>query len=124
MRVVNNKKHSPILIGQNAEVRAKDFLQGNGLKFITNNYKCRYGEIDLIMHDKDSLVFVEVRMRRKSLYGRAAETVDQAKLTKLINAAEFYIQKRYSDKYVPHSRFDLVAIDGDKIEWINNLPIH
>lgn len=124
MRVVNNKKHSPILIGQHAEARAKDFLQGNGLKFITNNYKCRYGEIDLIMHDKDSLVFVEVRMRRKSLYGRAAETVDQAKLTKLINAAEFYIQKRYSDKYVPHSRFDLVAIDGDKIEWINNLPIH
>lgn len=124
MRVVNNKKHLPILIGQHAEARAKDFLQGKGLKFITNNYKCRYGEIDLIMHDKDSLVFVEVRMRRKSLYGRASETVDRVKLTKLINAAEFYIQKRYSDKYVPHSRFDLVAIDGDKIEWINNLPIH
>ncbi|MBE8182560.1 MAG: YraN family protein [Candidatus Portiera sp.] len=110
--------------GKFAEKQARKFLQSRGLSFITKNFKCQYGEIDLIMGDKNELVFVEVRMRSSRLYGDAAETVDKTKLTKLINSSEYYIQRNYADKQVPNSRMDLVAINGTKFEWIHNIQLN
>lgn len=124
MPIKNNQKNSSsIALGKNAENQARHFLQSQGLSFVAKNYKCRYGEIDLIMDDKSDLVFVEVRMRHSCLYGEAAETVDQTKLKKIINSSEHYIQMHYSDKNIPHSRVDLVAINGTNLEWIHNIQV-
>ncbi len=122
--VSNQRNISSIMRGKFAEKQARNFLQSRGLSFITKNFKCQYGEIDLIMGDKNELVFVEVRMRSSRLYGDAAETVDKTKLTKLINSSEYYIQRNYADKQVPNSRMDLVAINGTKFEWIHNIQLN
>ena len=64
------------LQGKKAEDVACSFLQRNGLSLVERNYHCRYGEIDLIMHDDDTLVFVEVRYRNSNKFGDAAESID------------------------------------------------
>ena len=70
------KKVTSNEIGQNAELLALQFLQSRGLKLIEKNFSSRHGEIDLIMSDKEGLVFVEVRFRKNTLFGTGAETVD------------------------------------------------
>jgi putative endonuclease len=65
--------------GDDAENLAGDFLQRAGLKLVTRNYRCRFGEIDLIAHDGKTLAFVEVRMRSSDRYGGAAATITAAK---------------------------------------------
>lgn len=125
-------KHQPssITLGKDAENQAKEFLQAQGLKFVASNYRCRFGEVDLIMDDTNNannanntgdLVFIEVRMRRSSLYGDAAATVDKTKLQKITNTIEYYMQKHYSAKNMPNPRLDLVAINGGKLEWLQNI---
>jgi putative endonuclease len=109
--------------GQNAEDSACTYLVKQGLKLITRNYQCRLGEIDLIMQDKESLVFVEVRFRRKQNFGTSSETVNYFKQKKLLRTARFYLQqKRLTDK-VP-CRFDVIAIADEathaNIDWIKN----
>ena len=64
---------------QQAELIAKRYLKNQGLRFLDANFSFRVGEIDLIMHDLDTTVFVEVRYRKNSLYGSALATIAQTK---------------------------------------------
>lgn len=107
--------------GQWAENTAKDHLQNRGLRFNESNYRCKLGEIDLIMQDKETLVFVEVRSRNNSRFGSGLESVNQYKQAKLIRAAKHYLQtKRLYDKC--QCRFDVVSVSkqDSAVEWIAN----
>jgi len=85
---------------------------------LKKNYRCRNGEIDLIMQDKDQLVFVEVRYRKCEKFRTAIETVDQSKINKLISTAQHYISRNQLG--IP-SRFDVVGFDASlKPNWISN----
>lgn len=112
---------STINTGKDAETRACCYLQAQGLQLVQRNYHSRRGEIDLIMQDKDSLVFIEVRYRRQSRFGSAAESVNRHKQSKLIACANHYIQT-YPERARQACRFDVVSIDGNmnSIDWIKN----
>ena len=105
--------------GRDAEERAAEYLQSHGLKLVARNYHCRFGEIDLVMRDGNTLVFVEVRARRSSAYGGAAASITAAKREKLLAAARHYLSGRSP---VPPCRFDAVLIEGEppRIEWLRN----
>lgn len=106
------------LMGKKAEDIACSFLVKNGLILITRNYHCRHGEIDLIMQDSDTLVFVEVRYRKNNTFGSAAESVNQTKQRKLIFSANHYLSKHPNDGDL---RFDVVALSPNQTpQWINN----
>jgi putative endonuclease len=105
--------------GQLAEDLAASYLKQHGLKLLSSNYRCRFGEIDLIMQDGQTLVFVEVRMRSNPNFGSAAESITPAKQKKLIVTAQHYMQQ-HGEK---HSRFDAVIMSSlsmDGIEWLRN----
>lgn len=106
--------------GLAAENAACDYLQKQGLHLVTRNYRCRMGEIDLIMRDDTDLIFVEVRYRKNDSHGGGLQSVNSSKQTKLIRAASFYLQqKRLMDNTA--CRFDVVAINASaSIEWIKN----
>jgi len=107
-------------VGQRHERQARQFLEKKGLRYITSNFSCRLGEIDLIMQDRDTLAFIEVRYRRTSQYGSPADTVDIHKQRKLIRAAEYYLQITGIHDTVP-CRFDIVGMSHPhSIEWIQN----
>ena len=106
------------LLGQSAESRAAAFLQTHGLKLLSRNWRCRFGEIDLIMQDGATLVFVEVRLRSRDDFGGAAASVTPAKQKKLLAAARQYLS---GSKTLPPCRFDVVALSGKATpEWIKN----
>ncbi len=108
--------------GQQAEQRARRYLCKQGLKPVTRNYRSPCGEIDLIMRERDTLVFVEVRYRSNEAFGLAAETVDWRKQQKLRRTAEHYLQSKKVGHDQP-CRFDVVAISGfDKQTTINWYP--
>lgn len=110
--------------GAQAEQWARAFLEQQGLRTLTTNFRCRAGEIDLVMMDRETLVFVEVRRRRTSRFGRAVETIDPRKRKKLSVAAAFFLQTH------PHlanrgCRFDVIAYDTQAsdtktLHWIHN----
>jgi putative endonuclease len=104
--------------GQQAENTACAFLQQHGLTLIEKNYRCRSGEIDLVMRDGRQLVFVEVRYRRSLTYGGPIESIDYRKRLKLIATARHYLVAR---KVRSATRFDVVGISADKqVRWIPN----
>jgi putative endonuclease len=106
------------LLGQSAESRAEALLKANGLKLVARNWRCRFGEIDLVMQDGATLVFIEVRLRSRSDFGGAAASVTPAKQQKLLAAARQYLAML---KTLPPCRFDVVALSGDAApEWIRN----
>ncbi|WP_292937228.1 YraN family protein [Noviherbaspirillum sp.] len=103
--------------GDAAEDRALQFLQQRGLTLQERNFRCKGGEIDLIMHDRDALVFVEVRKRTDARFGGAAASVTARKQARLIIAAQVFLQ---GYKMPPACRFDVIAIDGEQIDWLKN----
>ena len=104
--------------GQDAEDAAFDFLRKQGLSEVERNYRCRFGEIDLIMRDKETLVFVEVRKRSSNRFGGAAQSINARKKTKLLATARHYIAAMGK---IPDCRFDAVLLNGDSpIEWIRD----
>lgn len=109
-----------VSIGRNAEARAKTFLQQQGLTLVERNFYCRAGEIDLIMRDEQILVFVEVRFRKDQRFGGAAASVGPVKQRRLWRTASTYLLQFPKP---PVCRFDLVAIEGDDLQWIKNLRI-
>jgi putative endonuclease len=110
-------------LGALAEQKACDFLTANGLTLITRNYRCAYGEIDLIMQDGEDIVFVEVRSRTRSDYGYAEETVDHIKQRKLLKTASHFLQhKNWLDTV--NSRFDVIGFLNSNIEWIKDAFIY
>ena len=101
--------------GGTAEQQAADFLQRRGYAILERNYKCRLGEIDLVASDRDSLVFVEVRMRNGAAFGSALESITPHKKKRIIAAAKYYLMELGRE---PYCRFDVIAIDeGGPPEW-------
>ncbi len=101
--------------GHDAESRAQRLLERRGLRLVGRNFTTRGGELDLIMDAGGTLVFVEVRYRADSRHGSALESIGATKRWRIIRAARVYLQQRRLD--CP-CRFDVVALDGDEIEWI------
>lgn len=109
--------------GKIAEHTARDFLQQKGLTLVEANYHCPRGEIDLIMKDAETTVFVEVRYRHTTRFGSGAETVDRHKQQKLLASAAHYLQ-RNSHLAEGACRFDVISLSSEygtrQLEWISN----
>jgi putative endonuclease len=105
--------------GALAEEAAADFLARRGLTLLERNYRCRFGEIDLIMGDGPTIVFIEVRYRRNKSFGGAIESITGSKRNKLLRAARHYMAARNE---FPACRFDAVLLNGDnqELEWIQD----
>ena len=109
--------------GQQAEDAAKRYLERHGLRLVQRNWSCRSGELDLVMLDGDTVVFVEVRYRRHTAWGGALESVDYRKQQKLVKAAQLFLQKE--SRWARHPcRFDVIAIEAGSSaaspNWIRN----
>jgi len=104
--------------GESAEDRALKWLSRRGLRLVERNFRCKAGEIDLIMQDGEALVFVEVRYRSHASFGSAAESVTPAKQKKLRRAAAVYLQRQ---RKLPPCRFDIIGVDAaSRIDWLQN----
>lgn len=110
-----------IEIGQKAENQTLAYLESHGLKLLERNYRCNRGEIDLIMDDAGTLVFVEVRFRRNNGFGSALESINSTKQRKIIISAKHYLCRHSVDQAI---RFDAVAVmpTGSKLEiqWVKS----
>lgn len=113
------KPQSPanLQAGEAAEALACRYLERQGLVLIERNYRCRAGEVDLIMRDGECLVFVEVRSRRHSGYATPAETITRAKQRRVCRAAAYYL---LTHRYNAPCRFDVIAIlqQQQQLDWI------
>ena len=128
--MTENNTH--LTIGKSAEQIACQFLTEKGLKPLITNYRCYHGEIDIILKDKDDIVFVEVRARGRRDYGSALESITKHKIKKITRAATHFLQiKKWL--YKVSSRFDIVTLQANhnteiksnnlnqwQIEWIKN----
>lgn len=107
--------------GRVAEEKALAYLQEQGFKLVSKNYSCRLGEIDLILRDKESLVFVEVRSRASAQFGGGIASITYAKRQKIIKSALHYlmVHKEFSKCAM---RFDVISIDGTSasVTWVRD----
>jgi putative endonuclease len=110
--------------GRAAEQQARSHLEQQGLRLLAQNWACRVGELDLVMLDGDTVVFVEVRYRKHAGWGGALESVDARKRGKLSAAAQFFLQQE--PRWAKHPcRFDVVAMSpsaqpSERLNWIQN----
>jgi putative endonuclease len=113
--------------GEDAELACCHYLKKQGLNLVTTNFQCRHGEIDIIMLDKKTLVFIEVRFRKNDLFGGGLESITASKQNKLRKTAELYLQKNSQYK---NARFDVVSMSKNNqtnittqaytFDWIKN----
>ncbi|WP_428945057.1 YraN family protein [Pantoea sp. FN060301] len=106
--------------GARHEQQARRLLEKAGLAFEAANVRYRSGEIDLIMRDRQTWIFVEVRYRRNALFGGAAASVTRRKQQKLLRAAALWLRARGTSLENVDCRFDVVAITGSEIDWLPN----
>lgn len=108
--------------GARFEQLARLFLEQKGLRFIAANQYFKCGELDLIMQDGETLVFIEVRQRKNDIFGSAVESVDWKKQQKWLDAATLWLAKRDLSIEDTDCRFDLIAFGKNEndIEWICN----
>ena len=116
------KKATTKSVGDAGEAQALAHLERQGLTLVQRNYRvaagpnARGGEVDLILRERDgTLVFVEVRARSSAAFGGAAASVTATKQRRLVFAAQHFL-RRYST--LPPCRFDVVAIQGEGVEWL------
>jgi putative endonuclease len=120
-RLVSNLK---ALKGIAAENVARRYLEDKGLTLVATNFRCKLGEIDLIMNHHTTLVFVEVRYRNNKTYGSGLDSINHKKQKKIVRAAQYYLQQGYGNR-LPCCRFDAIDVKGDlsdspQCEWISN----
>lgn len=119
-----SKKPTTTDTGKATEAFAKRYLQLQNLTIVEQNFHSKYGEIDLIMRDNATWVFVEVKYRKNNLYGGGLVAVTKSKQQKLRLCAKYYLQQKQLNEYNTPCRFDIVALEGDikapKIEWLKN----
>jgi len=101
--------------GGNAEEEAAALLSRHGMRIVARNYRTRFGEIDIIARDGESLVFVEVRLRADSRFGGAAASIGARKRGRIAAAARQFL--RQSGSRLP-CRFDVVAIEEGEARWL------
>lgn len=105
--------------GSEYEKLAAQYLKEKGCLILNMNYRNRFGEVDLVGKDGDDLVFFEVKARKNGLAGGAAEAVTLSKQKKICAVSDSY---RFMENVSPDTqiRYDVIAIDGNKINWIKN----
>lgn len=107
-------------VGERAEQLAREFLLRQGLQFIEANFRLRFGEIDLIMRDQETLVFIEVKYRSSDRFGTSVEQVTPRKIQKIKLVAQAYLQRCAEE--VPYVRFDVMGISpqgtGYRFDWV------
>lgn len=111
-------------LGDEAEALARRHLARNGLECLATNYRCRVGEIDLVMEDEGTLVFVEVRYRGAGARYDAITSVSNAKQRRIILATERFLS-RYPKLAAREIRFDVVCIDRSasgeaRLQWLRD----
>ena len=105
--------------GQHYEERAAAYLQERGYKIVGQNYRCRYGEIDIIAYHQGYLVFIEVKYRKNEGSGHAVAAVDFKKQKKISGVARWYMmEKRFGEQ--TKCRFDVIGIGAKNISIIEN----
>jgi putative endonuclease len=102
--------------GSDAEERALHYLRDQGLQLLARNWRCKLGELDLVMQDGDTVAVVEVRSRARSDFGAAAETIDARKQARLVRATRLWLARR-PDLAERPLRFDVVTLDAGALEW-------
>lgn len=119
-----NKRQTTTETGKITENFTCEYLISQNLTFIDHNFHSKYGEIDLIMQDGDTYVFVEVKYRRNNNYGGSLVAVSHSKQKKLHLCAQYYLQQKQLNEYNTPCRFDIVALEGDiqnpNINWLKN----
>jgi putative endonuclease len=107
--------------GDQGEVEALNFLQDAGLKLVARNYRCKGGELDLVMLEQQTLVFVEVRFRADRRFGGAAASVGQSKQRRLLIAAHRFLQE-HPQYQRHHARFDVISLEGnhEPLQWLKD----
>ncbi len=110
-------------IGAEAETLARNYLEKQGLIFKEANFRCKLGEIDLLMYDGKYLAIIEVRYRHSMGFGGGLESITKTKISRIIRASKFYLQQN-NLTYRQACRFDVVAIDvlgkQTKIKWVKD----
>ncbi|MDH5738289.1 MAG: YraN family protein [Gammaproteobacteria bacterium] len=121
--MTSDERERPGAKGNRAETAALNWLCARKHRLIERNFRCKQGEIDLILEHQDAedhktLVFVEVRYRKRNDYGTATESVSQYKIKRIIHTAEFFLLKYPQFSHWSY-RFDVIGLSGeDGIEWI------
>lgn len=111
-------KSQHLLRGERAEQQAHDFLINHGFITVCRNYRCKHGELDLIMTDQQTLVIIEVRFRTTDKYGSALDSITVSKQSRIIAATQHYLSDQKTDQAI---RFDVIALSGDgSLQWIKN----
>ena len=107
--------------GKDAERLALRHLEQQGLRLLAKNWLCTRGELDLVMLDGDTVVFVEVRYRQHAQWGGALASIDARKRQKLILAAQYFLQREPRWANSP-CRFDVVTMDSatPHLNWLRN----
>jgi putative endonuclease len=111
------------LIGSRAESAARIYLEQQGLIFINQNYRCRSGEIDIVMRDGEELVFVEVKFRSQQQFGHAVEFFHASKRRKFESAIQHYLMDNSLNPTLVAHRIDIIGIElcgsnQNKISWL------
>lgn len=101
------------------EKKALQYLQQNGLQLIETNFRTKLGEIDLIMKDREYLVFIEVKYRKSGQFGNSLEAVSLQKQKTICRVSDTYRIKEQISEFTP-IRYDVIAVDGNQIQWIRN----
>lgn len=113
------------LFGEKIEQEVQRHLEQKGLITLYKNFSCKVGEIDLVMREQATLIFVEVRYRKNNTFGSGAETVTRRKQQRIIRTAQYFLLKKPSFANFP-CRFDVVSVQPNHnnqyntIHWIPN----
>lgn len=115
-----------MLLGEQAEQLAKQYLEKQGLIFVTQNYRCRSGEIDLIMRHQNTLVFVEVKFRSRTDFGQSVEYFHASKRRKFESAIAHYLHQNKLNPSNLDLRIDIIGLDSSpqgqtKYTWLQNV---
>ncbi|WP_256663410.1 YraN family protein [Pseudomonas sp. C27(2019)] len=114
----------PADLGKSVERYALQHLREAGLSTLAQNWSCRFGEIDLIMLEQDTVVFVEVRYRKNNYFGGALDSIDQLKRDKLIKTTEYFFNE--NPQWLEHPcRFDVITAHPSHaqtftLDWIQD----
>lgn len=116
--MINKCRPYHLIRGEQSEQLACNYLLQQGLRQIDHNFRCQYGELDLIMQEMNTLVIVEVRFRKSNKYGGALESITKKKQSRIIATTQYYLIKNNLSCAV---RFDVILVSNDmKINWIKN----
>ncbi len=113
------QKPTAKLQGNKAEAQACAYLETQGLNLVARNFRTRQGEIDLVMRERDILVFVEVRYRGGDTFGSAGESITPLKQARIRHAAAQFLQQ-HADYRDSVCRFDIVTFDRDRTDWLKD----